>query len=95
MLCLHNLSLITDRIKYSTVLLIKEGSSFFYCQNLPSLVVDIQSSVTRERNRESVFIYMRPGRNAWCLVSGWNDIFCVINISLTQKHAGMQFLDPV
>ena len=24
-------------------------------------------------------IYMKPGRYSWCLVSGWNDLFCLIN----------------
>ena len=29
---------------------------------------------------------MRPGRNAWCLISGRNDISCLLNISLTRRH---------
>ena len=40
-------------------------------------------------------IYMKPGRNAWCLVSRRSDLFCPINIWLTQKHTGLRFLDPV
>ena len=37
----------------------------------------------------------KPGRNPWCLISGQNDMFCQINISLTQKHTGLKFLNPV
>ena len=40
-------------------------------------------------------VYMKSGRNAWCLVSGQSDVFCQINISLTQKHIGLKFLDSV
>ena len=40
-------------------------------------------------------VYIKPGRNAWCPVSGQNDVFCQINISLTQKRTGLKFLDPV
>ena len=40
-------------------------------------------------------VYVKLGRNAWCLVSGQNDMFCQINISLTQKYTGLKFLDPV
>ena len=29
------------------------------------------------------------------MLSGQNDMFCQINISLTQKHTGLKFLDPV
>ena len=40
-------------------------------------------------------VYMKPGRNAWCLVSGQNDMFCLINIWLTQKQVfrpGLRFV---
>ena len=48
-------------------------------------------------NRYEMFatVYMKPGRNAWCLASEQNDLFCQIKISLTQKHTGLKFLDPV
>ena len=39
-------------------------------------------------------VFMKPRRNAWCLVSG-HDMFCQINISLTQKQTGLKFLNPV
>ena len=31
-------------------------------------------------------VYMKPGQNAWCLILGQNEIFCLINILITQKH---------
>ena len=42
-----------------------------------------------------VTVYMKPRRNAWCLVLGQNDMFCQINISLIQEHTGLQFLGAV
>ena len=35
-------------------------------------------------------VYKKPGRNAWCLVSEQNDMFCQVNINLTQKHTGLK-----
>ena len=35
-------------------------------------------------------VYIKPGRNAWCLASGQNDLFCQINILLTQKQTGLK-----
>ena len=40
-------------------------------------------------------VYTKLGWNAWCLVSRWNDIFCVINVLLTQMHPGLKFLNLV
>ena len=40
-------------------------------------------------------VYMKPERNVWCLVSERNDIFCLINISLTQQDTGLKFLASV
>ena len=54
-----------------------------------------QTGMNSDRYEIFATVYMKPGRNAWCLVSGQNDMFCQINISLTQKHAGLKFLDPV
>ena len=39
-------------------------------------------------------LYMKPGRNAWRLVLEQNDMFCQINISLTQKRTGLKFSGP-
>ena len=38
-------------------------------------------------------IYMKLGRNAWCMVMGRNDIFCLVNISLTPKYTGLKFAE--
>ena len=54
-----------------------------------------QTGMNSDRYEIFATVYMKPGRNAWCLVSGQNDMFCQINISLTQKHTGLKFLDPV
>ena len=39
-------------------------------------------------------VYMKPGRNAWCLDSGQNDMFCHINISLTPKADKLEVFGP-
>lgn len=39
-------------------------------------------------------VYMKPGRNAWCLVSGQNDMSCQISISLTQKAFRLAISGP-
>ena len=54
-----------------------------------------QTGMNSDRYEIFATVNMKPGRNTWCLVSGQNDVFCQINISLTQKHAGLKFLDPV
>ena len=54
-----------------------------------------QTGINLYRYEFFAAVYMKPGRNAWSLVSRRNDIFCVINVSLTQKHAGLKFLDPL
>ena len=54
-----------------------------------------QTGMNSDRCEIFAAVYMKLGRNAWCLVSGQNDMFCQINISLTQKHTGLKFLDPV
>ena len=42
-----------------------------------------QTGMNSDRYEIFAAVYMKPGRNAWCLVSGQNDNFCQINISLT------------
>ena len=39
-------------------------------------------------------VYMKPGRNAWYLVSGQNDMSCQISISLTQKAYRLAISGP-
>ena len=41
-----------------------------------------QTSMNSDRYEIFATVCMKPGRNAWCLVSGQNDMFCQINISL-------------
>ena len=55
----------------------------------------IQTSMNLYRYEILAAVYIKSGRNAWCLGSGQNDSFYRINISLTQKHTGLKFLDPV
>ena len=55
-----------------------------------------QTGMNSDRYEIFATVYMKPGRNAWCLVSGQNDMFCQRNyISLNQKHTGLKFLDQV
>ena len=54
-----------------------------------------QTGINSDRYEIFATVYMEPGRNAWCLVSGQNDMFCEINISLTQKQTGLKVVDPV
>ena len=54
-----------------------------------------QSGVNSDRYEIFATVFMKPGRNAWCLVSEKNDMFCQINISLNRKHTGLKLLDPV
>ena len=53
-----------------------------------------QTGMNSDRCEIFATVCMKPGRNAWCLVSRQNDMFCQINISLTQEHTGLKFLDP-
>lgn len=39
-------------------------------------------------------VYMEPGRNAWYLVSGQNDMSCEISISLIQKAYRLAISGP-
>ena len=54
-----------------------------------------QTGMNSDRYEMFAIVYTKPGRNAWCLIFGQNDMFCQMNISLTQKHTGLKFLDPV
>ena len=54
-----------------------------------------QTDMNSDQSEIFATVSMKPGRNAWCLVSGQTDVFCQINISLTQNHTGLKFLDPV
>ena len=54
-----------------------------------------QIGMNSDRYEMFAIVYTKPGRNAWCLILGQNDMFCQMNISLTQKHTGLKFLDPV
>ena len=39
-------------------------------------------------------VYINLRRDSWCLVSGWNDMFWLINIWLTQKQYKLEISGP-
>ena len=70
-------------------------SSWFFLGGIYMRPGRTQIGMNSDRYEMFAIVYTKPGRNAWCLILGQNDMFCQMNISLTQKYTGLKFLDPV
>ena len=53
-----------------------------------------QTGINLYRYKIFAAVHTKPGKNAWCLVSGQNDMICPINIWLTQKAYRLEISLP-
>ena len=53
-----------------------------------------QTGMNLHRYEIFATVYMKPGRDVWWLISGLNDMFCLINIWLTQKTYRIDISEP-
>ena len=53
-----------------------------------------QTGMNSDRYEIFATIFMKPGRNAWCLVSGQNDMFCQINMIADSKAYRLEISGP-
>ena len=100
---LHVLTLLIQQMFYNNVWTCTRGfRSFLGIEEMgsqPELDVGIACLWWKELNLKWIPLHLHETRMKWYLMpdkyitdpKGWNGIFCLINISLTQKHTSWNF----